>query len=63
MAMMSEPPSSTPRIGRNESARYSKKLSSQWNLPRTFARSAALISASVGAALPPAIAGRFMMSL
>ena len=35
-AMMMEAPSSTPRIGRKESERYSKKESSQATLPRAW---------------------------
>ena len=44
-AMMMEAPSSTPRIGRKESARYSKKESSQATLPRALERASALTSA------------------
>src|SRR6476619_3169618 len=64
IAMISEAPSSTPRSGRNESERYSKKLSSQAKRPRPLARSSALTSASdCGRGVPPpVIDGRFMMS-
>ena len=71
-AMMIDAPSSTPRIGRNESARYSKNESSQATLPRPLARAAALTSAfdiapepdALDAAAPPmlAICGRCMIS-
>jgi len=69
-AMMIDAPSSTPRIGRNESDRYSKNESIHATLPRTLARSAALTSASDCALSPataplpaptPAISGRCMM--
>ena len=62
IAMISEEPSSTPSSGRNELERYSKNASSQATLPRTLARSASLTSASLGAALAPAIDGRWVMS-
>ena len=67
-AMMMEAPSSTPRIGRKESARYSKKESSHATLPRALERASALTSAllfwpSPDAEAAPAfaISGRCMM--
>ena len=66
-ARISEAPSRTGSSGRKESDRYSKNASMRAFLPRAFARTAALTSASDwppdGAEPPPAICGRFMMSL
>ncbi len=69
-AMMMDAPSSTPMIGRKESARYSKNESTHATLPRALERAAALTSAS-DIVLPasdrvppeplPAISGRCMM--
>ena len=68
--MINEAPSSEPRIGRKESPRKSKKLSSQVNLPRgPFSLAALLTSAllpdfCVPVAEPPSfISGSAMMSL
>ena len=75
IAMMSDAPSSTPRIGRNESDRYSKNESSHATLPRALERAAALTSAfDMPSVEPPAalagapdatrcISGRFMIWL
>ena len=61
-AMISEAPSNTPSNGRKLFDRYSKKLSSQANLPRgPPARAAALTSSAVCGFLS-AISGRFMIS-
>ncbi len=55
--MNRDAPSSAPRIGRNESERNSKRLSSQAFVPRgPFARSRALMSASDSPSPPPAAA-------
>ncbi len=62
-AMISEAPSSTPRIGRKESLRNSKKASTPALLPRTPpARAAALMSSSLAEPALP-ISGSCMMSL
>ena len=42
--MMREAPSSTPRMGRKESERYSKNVSIHGSLPLDLARAAALTS-------------------
>ena len=62
-AMISEAPSRMPKIGRNESERYSKKLSSQATLPLVLDRAAALTSASEDPAPIFCISGRAMISL
>ncbi len=66
-AMISEAPSSTPRMGRKESLRNSKKASTQACLPRTPpARASALMSSADLLALEApafAISGSCMMSL
>ena len=61
-AMTSEAPSSTPRIGRKESERYSKKASSHGTLPLALARFWALTSASLSC-FAPRISGRALISL
>ena len=63
--MNSEAPSSAPRIGRNESDRYSNRVSSQAALPRgPLARAAALIAAASSTRRPTAYARACaMMSL
>ncbi len=63
--MNSEAPSRAPMIGRNESERNSKKLSSHASFPRgPWDRAAALTSASDGPSPPPpSIPGRACISL
>ena len=61
--MNSEAPSNAPRIGRNESERNSKKLSSQENLPRGPLARAAALTASASTVPMRAISGSAMMSL
>lgn len=60
-AMMSDAPSSTPRIGRNESERYSKNASNQGILP--FALSRCCFFSSSLDTLRSAISGSLLMAL